>query len=117
MMKAVITKGYNERKKLFVLEDNEIKKVNFNDEGEWYFDENGITEGFEFNGRIYANWEELDCWEKVEFEIIDIEYDFYGTGYDKVICLIDNEKVDLIQSRHQNQCGYYVFDENLDDVI
>ena len=117
MMKAVIIKEYNKAKKLFVLEDDEIKKVNFNEEGEWYFDKNGITEGFEFNGRIYADFEDLDYWEKVEFERVDIEYDFYGIGYDKVTCLIDNEQVDLIQSRHQNQGGYYVFDEELEHVM
>ena len=55
--------------------------------------------------------EDMERWTKVDFKILNTEADFYGAGYDKVTCLINNEKVDLIESRWKGQNGYYSFED------
>ena len=112
-MRAIIVKENARPSKLFVLKDNELRKVNLDKKNNWYFDEKGVTEGFEFQGQIYADSKEMERWANVDFKILNTEADYYGAGYDKVTCLINNEKVDLIESKWKGQDGYYSFeDEN-----
>lgn len=110
-MRAIIVKENERPSKLFVLKDEELRKVSLNKKNNWCFDENGVIEGFEFKGHIYANSNDMEKWVTVDLEILNTKADFYGAGYDKVTCLINSEKVDLIESRWKGQDGYYSFED------
>lgn len=110
-MKSIIVKEYSRGSRLFVLNDDEIKRVNLGRDGKWYFDKDGITKGFEFDGHIYADCDDFEVWSEIDFKRINIEKDFFAAGYDRVIGLIDGTKRKLIQSRWKGQSGYYTFED------
>lgn len=110
-MKAIVIKEHLGQSKLFVLKDQEVKKVNINKDKKCYFDKNGTYDGFEFEGRIYAECGDLEAWKEVDFTKLSSCLNFYGKGYDKVICLINNKETELIESRYKGQCGYYTFED------
>ena len=112
-MKAIIVKEYLRPSKLFVMKDEDVKKVKRNKNNKWNFDKDGTVDGFEFEGQIYADSKELETWQEVEFTKLDSCLNFYGRGYDRVTALINNKEIELIESRYKGQSGYYTFeDEN-----
>ena len=115
-MKSILVKEYSRGSRLFVLKDEEIKRVNLGDDGKWYFDKNGITYGFEFNGHIYADCDELERWSEIDFKKINTEEDFFAAGYDRVTGIVNGNERLLIQSRWKGQCGYYTFEDEVQMV-
>jgi hypothetical protein len=90
--------GDEERKYYFVNEDELVKGL-YDEEGNFYEDENGTVKGFYADGR-WLTEEELDCFNIIEdYKEIDRDYDFYGTGYDRVKAIAEGEEIYLRASR------------------
>lgn len=102
-MKALIIKEYSRPSKLFLVKDLDLKE--------------GSLDEFKFHGDVYKNDGKFEIWKEVEFKEINNELNFYGAGYDKVTCLINERKADLIESRYKGQDGYYMFEDDNEAAV
>ena len=99
--------GSDERRFIFV-DDDDFAKGTYDEEGNFIVKENGEYEAFYDDG--WHNDQDFDAFNVIEdYKELDRDLDFYGTGYDRVKAIVDNEEVYLMASRWSNgnrQKGY-----------
>lgn len=90
----VEVKEYNSNERRFyIVDEQDLKFVNVDEDNDYYFDEDGYTRGFEYKDRILADDESLDTFNVIEdYKILNTEIDANGTGYDKLTLEIDGER-------------------------
>lgn len=108
MMIKVLLNG-EEENKYFLINEDELKDLNVDEDGEWIEDnEVNFAQGFCYDDKWIVD-HESSCqgFEIVDFKELNRSYDLYGIGYDGITALVDGEEIELKISRWQGQTGYY----------
>ena len=111
MIAFEVKKYDSEQIRIYTMADNEVLMFDMDEEGYLHKDENGIFAGFyDAEGNVISDCNR-EVFNSIDFEIIDTVVDGYGTGYDKIIAMVDKEEVNnLVSSRWQGSLGYYYYE-------
>lgn len=99
-MKSFIVCNYGDdtRRLVSVEDDCYLNNLVLTEDGDIFESEEGTLEGLNIAGDYILECN-CDIFYEVDFKEISRETDFYGTGYDKVVALVDGEEETLKANR------------------